>query len=190
MIKRILGGIGAIAGVGVPAWSFFSSYAPPLFPGVTVIVAALSAAIWAAVKLSKRVGDEQPPTGQVKSAIVLIVVAILLISGYILLLQFTGLPVPPEKVRRVQIGFAMANWSLTDVGRKWKAEHPAWTVEEIAASEAAFDQGRVFIIWQTWSVYCAGFALIVLYFVGFGLWTSGFALLGVGGPQDEEKKDE
>jgi hypothetical protein len=105
------------------------------------------------------------------------------------MLQFTTLPIPPEKDKRVQIGFGTANWSLTDVGKKWTTDHPSITAEEIAAREAAFDQGRVFIVWPTWSVYLAGTCLILLYFIAFGLWTSGFAILGIGGPQDEENND-
>lgn len=188
-MKKLISWVGGLGVVGVPAWSFFSSYAPPLFPGVTLIVAALSGAIWAAVKLPKRSGATQIAKERVKAALILIAAATVLIIAYILLLQFTGLPIPPEKEKRVQIGFGTANWSLTDVGRKWKSEHPAWTAEEIAEREAAFDQGRVFIVWNTWSVYCAGLGLIILYFVAFALWGSGFAILGIGGPQDQEKEE-
>ena len=169
-MRRILSGLGAIVGVGVPAGSFFSSYAPPLFPGVTFIVSALSIWIYA---MSKRKGSTRSR----------IIVAVALIALYILLLQFTSLPIPPEKEKRVQIGFDTLNWSLTEAAQKEKAEHPTWTAEDLAFSEAAFDPQRVYIVWRTWSVYLAGSCLIVLYFVGFALWTTGFARLGIGGPE-------
>ncbi|MEN3371152.1 MAG: hypothetical protein V7609_3295 [Verrucomicrobiota bacterium] len=173
MTKRILAVGGGVAGVGVPAWSFFSSYPPPLFPGVTLITAALSVAIWAIVSKGPKSGR---PSWR-------IIAAVALLSSYIVLLQFTTLPIPPDNDNRVQIGFGTENWTLTNAGQGWKEKYPLMTAYEIANRESAFDQQRVPIVWRAWSVYVSGISLIVLYFVGFALWTAGFAILGIGGPQ-------
>ena len=172
-MKRLLGLSGATAGVGVPAWSFFTSYPPPLFPGITWITAALSLAIW--VISSKRSNKQGTAKWRIITAVGLLIF-------YIALLQFTTLPIPPENKNRVQIGFGTAQWTLTKDGQKWKTTHPAITAYEIADRESAFVQDRVTIAWEIWSVYSAGICLILFYFAGFGLWTSGFALLGIGKP--------
>jgi uncharacterized membrane protein HdeD (DUF308 family) len=178
--KRVLGLVGAVAGVGVPAGSFFSSYPPPLFPGVTFITAGLSVAIWA---MSSKGSEEK------RKAKKRIIPAVLLLTVYIVLLQFTTLRIPPDKEKRVQTGFGTANWSLTESGKAWKQKFPEMTAEEMASREAAFVPERVSILWQTWSVYVSGILLIALYLLGFALWTSGFAILGIGGPDDPKKID-
>jgi hypothetical protein len=169
-VKRALGVVGSVAGVGVPAWSFFSSYPPPLFPGVTLITAALSGAIWA---MTRKKSDGAP------GAAWRIIIAMVLLTTYIALLQFATLPIPPEKDKRVQIGFGMADSSLTDTAKRWKQTHPEITAYDMADKEAAFEPDRVPLLWQTWSIYTAGSCLIALYLIGFSLWTAGFALLGI-----------
>jgi hypothetical protein len=111
----------------------------------------------------------------VRKAAFLIGVSVLLLVLYVLLFQFTTISAPSGK--RLQIGFGRANWSLTDGGKTWVRTQPSITVVEMVENEAAFDQGRLTILWTTWSIYTAGGLLILLYFVGFVCWTKGFAIL-------------
>ncbi len=38
--KRVAGWIGGVSGVATPGWLYFKNYTPPLFPGITWLVAA------------------------------------------------------------------------------------------------------------------------------------------------------
>ena len=71
----------------------------------------------------------------------------------------------------------MLEWSLTDAGKDWLRTNPTITVTQMVRNEAAFDQDRLTILWKTWSIYTAGSLLILLYFLAFTCWTTGFALL-------------
>ena len=171
--------LGAASGVGVPAFTFFSSFPPPLFPSVSLIIAALSSAILliALAWNPKADGPDQTLPRIVKHGKRFIFLSIPFLIAYILLLQFTTLPMPTEPSTRLQVGFGKFDWSLTEAGRAWKRSNPSLTVTQMVKNEAAFTQDRVAILWQTWSVYLAGFLLIALYFSGFITWASGFALL-------------
>lgn len=103
--------------------------------------------------------------------------AIFLLAAYVLLLQFTSVASPQGGVARYQIGFGTADWSLTERGRHWKEKDPNVTPLKILMNEASFSQELVGELWQTWTIYLAGSCLIVVYFVGFLLWTIGFAVL-------------
>jgi len=170
--------LGAASGVGVPAFTFFSSFPPPLFPSVSLISAALSGAIFvtALAWRPKEDGPDQTLPRIVKQGKWFLFLSIPLLIAYILLLQFTTVPIPTKPSTRLQIGFGMFDWTLTETARDWKSSTPSLTVTRIIKNEAAFTQDRIAILWRTWSVYLAGFLLIVLYFSAFVTWTSGFAL--------------
>jgi hypothetical protein len=148
-----------------------------LFPQISLITAALSTAILVmALAWQPKVALAQhgmPPI--VKIAAHFIGWALLLLILYPLLFNFTTLDAPSGK--RLQIGFGMETWTLTDAGKDWVRAQPTITKGQMAASEAAFEQDRLAILWRTWSIYFAGSLLIVLYFLCFTLWTTGFALL-------------
>ncbi len=171
--------LGAASGVGVPAFTFFSSFPPPLFPSVSLISAALSGAILliALAWNPKADGPDQTLPRIVRQGKRFLFWSVPLLIVYILLLQFTTVPIPTEPSTRLQIGFGTFDWTLTEAARDWKSSNPSLTVTQMIKKEAAFTQDRIAILWQTWSVYLAGFLLIVLYFSGFVTWTSGFALL-------------
>jgi hypothetical protein len=141
--KRLAGYAGAATGVVVPAASFFSSYAPPLFLGITILTSALSAAIFAVVSAGVTGAKALADQARAKRAAIYIAVAFALFTIYMLLFQFTTIEVPrPEtdkdkKEERIQIGFNTLSWSLTPAGLGWKERNPAITAEEIAANEAA-----------------------------------------------------
>jgi len=169
----------ATPGVGVPAFLFFTSFPPPLFPCVSLIIAALSSAILfiAFVWNPKADGPDQTLPRIVNHAKRFLLWSIPLLIAYILLLQFTTLPMPTEPRTRLQVGFGKFDWTLTEAGRDWKRSNPLLTVTQMVKNEAAFTQDRVAILWQTWSIYLAGFLLIALYFSVFITWAGGFALL-------------
>ncbi len=183
--RRLVGYAGAAAGVVLPAASFFTSYPPPLFLGISILTSALSAAIFAIVATGVTGGKALPDRAPGRRAGIYIVAAFVFLAVYILLFQFTTLPIPrPEKDKdkkeeRVQIGFNSLPWSLTTAGKGWTETNPAITAYEIASNEAAFAQERVPIAWKIWTIYTAGSVLIMLYSIGFLLWTAGFALLGI-----------
>ena len=175
-MKRVVGWIGGAGGVATPAWIYFKNYAPPLFPGITVLVAALPLAIWFLVwrgSIRRR------------AAAVQLIVAGLLLFIYALLLQFTTLTAAGNPKQRVQIGFGTVSWTLTQYGNNWMRAHPSSTAFDLANSDAAFVQHRVPKLWQTWSVYCAGALLILLYVLAFVFWSCCFANLGLGEPDEK-----
>ena len=171
--------LGAGSGVGVPAFTFFSSFPPPLFPGISLISAALSTAILLiALAWNPKVTEPDHTLPRiVKQGKRFLFWSVPLLIAYILLLQFTTVPLPTESGTRLQIGFGTLDWTLTEAARDWKSLNPSLTVTQMIKNEAAFTQDRIAILWKTWSVYIAGFLLIVLYFSVFITWTSGFALL-------------
>lgn len=171
---------GAATGVGVPAYSFFSSYSPPLFPSISLITAALACAIFVTITLtSRRRQKADPSLKQIMCAWLCLIAAICLIIGYILLFQYTTVVISPSDNQRLQIGFGTAEWTLTQTGREAKQRRPTLTASELLRNEADFAQERVPRLWQNWSIYAAGFGLIVLYLPGFLLWTTGFSILGI-----------
>jgi hypothetical protein len=173
--KRVAGWIGGVSGVATPGWLYFKNYTPPLFPGITWLVAALSVAIWFLVwrgSIRRR------------AAAVQLIVAVLLLFIYALLLQFTTLTAAGNPKQRVQIGFGTVSWTLTQAGNDWMRAHPSSTAFDLASSDAAFVQHRVPKLWQTWSVYCAGALATLVYVLAFVLWSSGFANLGLGEPDE------
>lgn len=163
--------LGAISGAGLPALSYFTDYAPPLFAGVTTIITALAAAILLIAAARKQKAES------VRTAAVCLGVVIPLLIVYSLFLAFTTVVGPGEHGSRYQIGFGLAQFSLTDTAKADLKDNPTLQPKDLMMYEAAFDQDRVAILWQTWSIYLAAAILIVLYFAGFVLWTAGFALL-------------
>src|SRR5437899_13095529 len=101
-MKRVAGWIGGAGGVATPAWLYFKNYAPPLFPGITVLVAALPVAIWFLVWRGSM---------RRRAAAVQLIVAGLLLFIYALLLQFTTLTPAGNPKQRVQIGLGPARWT-------------------------------------------------------------------------------
>lgn len=171
--------LGAASGVGVPAFTFFSSFPPPLFPSVSLISAALSGAILFITLACNSKADGPDPTLPriVKQGKRFLFFSVPLIVVYILLLQFTTVPIPTDPSTRLQIGFGTFDWTLTEAAREWMNSSSSMTPIQMIKNEAAFTQDRIAILWHTWSVYVAGFLLIALYFAGFVTWTRGFALL-------------
>jgi hypothetical protein len=169
--------LGGLSGIGVPGYQFFTSFPPPLFPGISLITAGLSSAILFIVLAWRPKADRRSAAMPrvVHVAGRYIGSAVLLLVFYVLLFGFTTIGAPSGK--RLQIGFGRATWSLTDAGRDWVKTQPTITVVQMVTNEAAFEQDRIGILWTTWSINLAGALLILLFVLCFASWTTGFALL-------------
>jgi hypothetical protein len=167
---------GSASGVGVPAVAFFTSFSPPLFPSISIFIAALSGAV---IFLWNPGADKPDQTRRsiVKKSKRFLFSSIFLLIVYILLWTFTTVTNPIATDTHLQIGFGLFDWTLTDAARDWLNDKPTLTVIEMIKYEAAFTQDRITILWQTWSVYVAGTLIIVLYFLAFFIWAIAFALL-------------
>ncbi len=166
------------SGVAAPGLTFFMNYQPPLFPGVGIIVTALSGAILAIVSLSRNEANDSTSQSRkrAKFASICIAVAIISLITYVMLLDFTTV-FAPRTEQRYQIGFGKWDRSLTGIGLDWKRSDPLKPVTEWMLGEAAFREGGAEIIWKPVSIYAAGGLLIATYMIAFILWTFGFALL-------------
>lgn len=167
--------LGAVSGAGLPAITYFTTLAPPLFAEAGLITSALAGAILIIAATWKAKNDTG--LGYVKIAAGFLAVAIPLLVAYSLLLNFTTVVGPGVDGTRYQIGFGRAEFSLTEVGNAYVKHNPTLQPKQLMMNEAAFDQDRVPILWKTWLIYAAGLLLIVVYFFGFLCWTIGFALL-------------
>jgi hypothetical protein len=172
---------GVGGGALVPGFLFFTSFSPPLFPGISIVISALATAIIFSVysyKSKERNDKSRGLPKYVRIGILLLGIAIILIILYVITFQAWTILEPQKNEIRFQIGFGKAEWSLTEgIGKDLKKEFPYGPVTEWALNERAFDQERVELIWKPWTIYFAGVLLILIYFSSFILWTIGFALM-------------
>lgn len=177
--RSILSWFCAGAGAIVPGYAFFTTYPPPIFPGITILTSVLSVAVmYITFALSSQTASCQGrPAHLVRWAALLLLMAFVCLTAYVLLLRYCTVLEPQEYLQRFQVGFWKFDWCLTDAGLNLKRNIPLAPLEDWMLSESAFRQGGPEIIWQAWSIVTAGFALILTYIVGFVLWTIGFSLL-------------
>jgi hypothetical protein len=119
-------GLGASIGVLVPGFVYFTKYAPPYFPGITLLTTAFATATvvvtyYYSPSPVKGTTHTLPPI--LKSAIKAFVVSILLLLVYTILLDVCTVLVPGT-TQRMQIGFGKFDWSLTAYGQQVKATKP------------------------------------------------------------------
>jgi hypothetical protein len=170
---------GAGTGAIVPAWDFFKSEVPPSFPEIGILMVPLAAAI--ALIMSIYGSGEARNRIALKSSVVrgatcIAISLVLLISYRVFLDNWTVLD--PQSFRtRYQIGFGESGWSLTAVGLATKAALGTSTPGKLMLANRGFAPSGPAQIWKQWTIDMAGVVLILLYLVGFILWTSGFALL-------------
>lgn len=169
----------ASAGTLVPGYAFFTTYPPPIFPGITILTSVLSAAvIYITFTLNPQTASGKGRYEHlVRWAALSLLMAFVCLTAYILLLRYCTVLEPQIYLQRFQVGFWKFGWSLTEVGLNLKRNIPFAPLEDWMLREGAFRQGGPEIIWQAWSVATAGCALVLAYMAGFVLWTIGFSLL-------------
>ncbi|WNM61913.1 hypothetical protein [Candidatus Nitrospira neomarina] len=159
------------AGGLLPGIAFFNTYAPPMFEAVSLLTGGVAIAI-----VLHALKSGHATKGSAKKAIILILLGLLLVVSYGFGRSFwTVSPPAGWPPDRIQIGFYLADWSLTDKAQEYMIDHPDYTVEKLMLSFAAYDHPEK--IWKVWSIISAGFILIVVFSGGFLLWAYGFALL-------------
>src|SRR5437762_2149218 len=131
--------LGAASGAGLPALSYFTTFAPPLFAGASLITGGLAAAILV-IAAAWKTKDGAAVPGSVKTAVICLVAALASLIAYSLLLQFTTVVGPESDGARYQIGFGRAEFSLTDVAKGHLKHNPTLQPKQLMMYEAAFDQ--------------------------------------------------
>lgn len=174
-----LGWFCAGAGTLVPGYAFFTTYPPPIFPGISILTSFLSAAvIFIVITFSPKT-----PFGKkvyehlIRWAALSIVIAFCCLVAYVVLLRYCTVLEPQNYLQRFQVGFGKFDWCLTEAGLNVKHDIPLAPLEDWMLREGAFRQGGPEIIWQPWSVVAAGCTLVLTYMAGFVLWTVGFSFL-------------
>jgi hypothetical protein len=169
---------GAFSGAAVPAWTFFLHVAPPLFPQISLILAAVAGAIVAIaaayVPPVCRGSAGLPP--MVRHAAALIGVALVLLIAYVVLWQEWTVASINDPEVRYQIGFGKVNWGLTTEGLKDKADPDLHLIQDWMSAHG-WSSNTPGIIWKEWTINTAGLILIVIFVCGFISWTTGFSLL-------------
>lgn len=177
---RWLYGIFAVIGVSVPALSFFTLYAPPLFVGASLITGAIATAVvvltyYYTPKVKSPDTEKQKLVRLARNAIIC---SVLLLFVYLALLKVCTVADPPEKPEvRYQIGFWNFDWSLTEDGKFLKYKHASATPWELLDYGAAFSEEGPAKIWKFWLIMLAGSSMIVVFMFAFVLWVFGWSLL-------------
>jgi hypothetical protein len=169
----------ASAGTLVPGYTFFTTYPPPIFPGISILTGVLSfAVIYLALTYKPEMGYGDKRFEDLILWVALsLTMSFIFLSVYVLLLRYCTVLEPQHYSQRFQLGFWKFNWSLTEEGLKLKQHVPFAPLEDWMMSEGAFRQGGPEIIWKAWSIATAGYALVFTYMAGFVLWTFGFSFL-------------
>lgn len=176
-VKRFVTVLTGAATASAPLWSVFPD-APPLVPYGRPTVASVCAVLLVVVFARPHRGRARGERiARLRSAVLWLVAALVLLASYNLLLDDLTVLEPQAHKTRFQIGFARAEWSLTDVGHRMAREHPLWTPTQLMLGAGAFqsDTGAM-LVWRPWSVRAAGLLLAAVYFVLFVSWIMAVAL--------------
>jgi hypothetical protein len=173
-------GISTAIGVSVPALSFFTLYAPPLFAGSSILTAAIAAAVIALTYYytPRLTPPETEAQKLVNLALAVLACAVILLVVYIVMVKVCTVADPPEKAEtRYQIGFWNFDWSLTEDGKFLKHTHNNATPWELMNYGAVFTPDGPAVIWKFWSIMVTGICMIVVFLFAFVLWVFGWSLL-------------
>ncbi len=168
----LTGSLGAV----IPGYAYFSQFAPPNFREITLLTGGLALVVLVAT-LMRRKGRPS-----VTKATVRIFAAFFCLVFYGVMLDLTTVTAPADfqTEERFQIGFGMADWSLTDTAKDLVKTRGLDTKEQIMLAVQGYtDTDAVKLAWHWWSVRLAQAILLMLFTVGFLLWTHGFALLAM-----------
>ncbi|HJR06842.1 MAG TPA: hypothetical protein VJ842_06265 [Pyrinomonadaceae bacterium] len=176
---KSISGLLVSVGTLIPAYAYFTKYAPPLLEASSLLTAALAAATVIYAYYYKPAGepDAHNVPSIIKLARNLLIISLALFIIYIILFRVCTVPVPREDNRRWQIGFNRYDWSLTEEGKSLKQAHPATSMPEFMLWGRVYDESRIEVYWKTWTIYLAGTLMIVLFILTFTLWNFGWSLL-------------
>lgn len=154
----------ALGTIALPIVLFYRGFGPPLVPvaaWVTAIVALLVAAL----------GFVSTRPVRARRARCTGLAGLLLLAVYgIGLSRWTVAPPVPQVGERVQVGFAMARWALTDKAIQIvdDAELGVRDPQELLLAFGGFTEGtgRPDDAWAFWSILAAGLILVASLFVG------------------------
>lgn len=104
-----------------------------------------------------------------------LIAAIILLFIYVIVLDLCTVK-KSNTNDRIQIGFGRFDWSLTEYGKKVKAEDPMSLPQDWLLDES-FKAGVAKRFWLTWSIYLSGTLLIVVFVLAFISWTFGWSLI-------------
>ena len=189
--RSILSWFCAGAGALVPGYTFFTTYPPPIFPGISILTSVLAAAvIYITLTINSKTGTGGRRLDHlIRWALLLLVAAFCCLTVYVLLLRYCTVIEPQYYSQRFQVGFWKFDWSLTEAGLYLKHNMPLAPLEDWLLQEGAFRQGGPEIIWQAWSVIAAGCGEVITYMAGFVLWTTGFSFLASHQQQSQREKE-
>lgn len=162
----------------IPGFSWFILLSPPLFPKIGIIMSALGLAITYIIYAYTPKSDFGRLPSPIRAGIRCIMGALCLILIYVLLLNCCTVLDPQSEEVRFQIGFGRQDWSLTELGLKYKRELlPTEPVVKWMEADALFYRGGPEKLWKSWTILAAGTIMIVTFVFAFSLWATGFAFL-------------
>lgn len=170
---------GLVAGVGalVPGFAFFVELDPPLLAGSGVITCAVAlAAILIGYQyepVKRRIGGSLPPlVRQARTFLAWSGVGFLL-----LMFLFRWTTVLTPRGDRIQIGFGLAEWGLTEFAKQVLSQNPAVTPIELILRTGGLAQGGIDKLWRWWAVALAGSLTLAIFLATFVSWCLGWSLL-------------
>jgi hypothetical protein len=170
-------GLLASVSILVPGGAYFTKYAPP-FGELALLTASFATAtvfITYYYTPSQPIKSKQELPPLIKIAIKVLIISVVLLILYLVLIDLCTVQIPGTS-KRIQIGFDKFDWSLTEYGKKVKAQDPTASPQDWL-SEESFKTGVAKLFWQTWSIFLSGISMIVIFISAFVLWSFGWSLI-------------
>lgn len=185
-VKRYLSSFkwinGIFTGIGVviPAFSFFTLFAPPFFEASSLFTAAIATAV-VILTYFYEPKVKRPDTKKkklVRLARNVLIIAVVLLVVYMVMLKVCTVVDPPEKPEaRYQIGFWNFDWNLNEDGLFLKQRHSNSTPWELMDYGVTLGPDGAAKLWKFWAIMLSGTLMIVTFLLTFALWTFGWSLL-------------
>jgi hypothetical protein len=178
-VFKSINGLPVGIGTLIPAYAYFTQYAPPLLGASGLLTAALAAVTVLCAYYYKpsreTVENGVPPIIELARNLLILSVALLIV--YLILFRVCTVLEPRNGDFRWQIGFDRSDWSLTESGKSLKQAHPNISMRDFLLWGRVYEEGRIEIYWKTWTIYLAGTLMIIIFMVTFTLWNFGWSLL-------------
>jgi len=160
-ITGLVGSIGSL----LPGYTYFKSISPPLFEELGLLTAGIAVVVLVMTFYRAR---------KTSSAVRWIITAVAVLVCYTAGLKYLTATAPAPREGRAQIGWYKSDWSLTDKGMEMKAQYPDEPVIKWMMMVGWNDAPEV--LWTPASVLISGGLLVLLFFSGFVMWATGWAL--------------